>query len=98
MDPEPADDDTTTEAYPWEVGHASPEDRAMGLELELIELEHTREVAEDHGDPVAPIEDEISEVIEELIDVVPDEGPEHGAEIAAPEAIEIVDVVPDLRS
>lgn len=28
--------------HPWEVAHAAPEDRALGLELELIELVRRR--------------------------------------------------------
>ena len=30
--------------FPWEQAHAAPEDRAVGLELELIELVHRRQV------------------------------------------------------
>jgi hypothetical protein len=30
------------EERPWEASHATPEDRALGLELELIELESRR--------------------------------------------------------
>lgn len=40
-------DDTATR-FPWEEGHACPQDRALGLELELIELVH----ALDGADPV----------------------------------------------
>lgn len=29
--------------FPWEEGHACPEDRALGLELQLIELVHERD-------------------------------------------------------
>ena len=29
--------------FPWEIGHATPQDRAMGLELELIELVRRRQ-------------------------------------------------------
>lgn len=41
------DDHETTGPFPWEQGHAAPEDRALGLELELIELVHRRDVISD---------------------------------------------------
>ena len=43
-------DDAATR-FPWEEGHACPEDRALGLELELIELVHALEDA----DPVTAV-------------------------------------------
>jgi hypothetical protein len=84
------DPDAPDETYPWEVGHASEEDRAMGLELELIELQRTRELAEEHGEAVDPIEEEITEVLGELADAVPADDV-HEAEIAVPEVSEVLD-------
>ena len=85
-----SDDSDAPETYPWEVGHAAGEDRAMGLELELIELQRTRELAEEHGEPVDPIEEEITEVLGELADAVPADDV-HEAEIAVPEVSEVLD-------
>ena len=90
-DPDPA---APPEAYPWEHGDAAPADRALGLELELIELEHEREEAELEGGPVEPIVEEITEVLDSLEDTVeqiagPDD--ESHVEIDAPEAAELVD-------
>ena len=51
---------------PWSDGHAAPEDRALGFELELIELERRRrEVAHEGGDLVA-VDAEIAQVRAEL--------------------------------
>lgn len=88
-DPEPE-----SEPYPWEHGDVLPEDRALGLELELIELEHEREEAELEGGPTAPIEEEITEVLDELEDTVEEiAAPDRvgHVEIDAPEAFELVD-------
>lgn len=38
-------DDAPTR-FPWEEGHACPQDRALGLELELIELVHALDGAD----------------------------------------------------
>jgi len=32
----------THQPFPWEAAHAAPQDRALGLELELIELVRRR--------------------------------------------------------
>ncbi len=53
----------------WADGHAAPEDRALGLELELIELQRRREeLAPDHPE-VARIDREVGVVLEELVEV-----------------------------
>jgi hypothetical protein len=58
-EPEPADD--------WSEGHAAPEDRALGLELELIELNRQRdELAPDHPE-VARLDARIASVMDELV-------------------------------
>lgn len=52
--------------FPWEIGHASPDDRAMGLELELIELVRRRGEAV-AGSSVADLLDrEIDRTVAEL--------------------------------
>lgn len=88
------------EPYPWETSAVLPEDKAMGLELELIELEHERDEAEHEGAPVEAIDEEITEVLDELEDVVEDvtEGAEtigtdagSHVEIHAPEAAELTE-------
>lgn len=104
MDPESdtsTDPDRETGDYPWEHGRTLPEDRALGLELELIELEHEREEAASEGGPTEPIEDDIVEVLDELEEAVeaivePDEaGP---VEIHAPEAADLVERADDTGS
>lgn len=53
----------------WAEGHASPEDRALGLELELIELERRRhQVAEGSGH-AQELDAEIEAVRRELVEV-----------------------------
>ena len=52
--------------FPWEEGRACREDRAMGLELELIELVQRRRSAAAHGDPVERLDDQIDEVMSDL--------------------------------
>ncbi|MCU1371381.1 MAG: hypothetical protein JWO77_2575 [Ilumatobacteraceae bacterium] len=67
-----------------------PEDRAMGLELELIELAHERDEAASEGARTAPIEAEIHEVLDELGDTMaPAAADGSHVEIAAPEAGEL---------
>lgn len=55
--------------FPWESGHAAPQDRALGLELELIELVRRRDAAAgpdgDRADR-ARLEAEIDGVLGEL--------------------------------
>jgi hypothetical protein len=50
LSPKPSTAAATT--FPWQEGHACREDRAMGFELELIELVNRRKIAESAGDPV----------------------------------------------
>ena len=53
----------------WADGHAAPEDRALGLELELIELQRRRdELAPDHPEN-GRIDREVAEVLDELVAV-----------------------------
>lgn len=59
---------------PWGEGHASPEDRALGYELELIELERRRGEVADGSVEAAELEQEIAAVRHELtqVAVLPD--------------------------
>jgi hypothetical protein len=57
---------TTDEPAPWTDGHASPEDRALGFELELIELERRRREVSHEGGDLAPLEAEMAQVRAEL--------------------------------
>ncbi|CAN5838431.1 hypothetical protein BH23ACT2_BH23ACT2_15890 [soil metagenome] len=58
--------------FPWEEAHAAPEDRAVGLELELIELVRRRDDIGDASDPeVVQIDREIDAVVAELGRVTP---------------------------
>lgn len=53
--------------YPWESTHAAVEDKALGLELELIELVRRRNDIADATDPDARILDaEIDWLLAEL--------------------------------
>ena len=53
--------------FPWETAHAAPEDRAVGLELELIELVRRREaLADPAGFEGAALDAEIDLVLAEL--------------------------------
>jgi len=54
---------------PWSEGHASPEDRALGLELELIELERRRGEVADGSPAAADLDAEIDEVRRDLVEV-----------------------------
>lgn len=57
--------------FPWEEGHAAPEDRAVGIELELIELVHRRELIPSASDPEALVLDQaIEQTLERLGNVV----------------------------
>ena len=49
--------------FPWQVPHACAEDRAMGLELELIELVRSRSLARDRGRSVEPFDRDIDQVL-----------------------------------
>lgn len=89
-----AEPDDAPEPYPWETSAVLPEDRAMGLELELIELEHERDEAEHEGGPTAPIDEEIAEVrhtLEDVAEHVAQPEPDSHVDIDAPEASELVD-------
>ena len=60
-------DEATEEA--WTGPHAAPEDRALGLELELIELQRRHDdLAADHPE-VARIDREVTAVLDELVAV-----------------------------
>ena len=53
--------------HPWEQGHAAPQDQALGLELELIELVRRRDDIRDATDPEARwLDDEILLVTDQL--------------------------------
>jgi hypothetical protein len=67
--PAPRDSDGS---YPWEQPAVLPEDRAMGLELKLIELEHERGEAIADDASTGPIELAIDEVRHELEEVAED--------------------------
>lgn len=53
--------------HPWQRGHATPADRAVGLELQLIELHRQRKTADEEH--IAAVDAEIMSVIEELAEV-----------------------------
>lgn len=58
--------------FPWEVAHAAPEDQAVGLELQLIELVARRRSIRDDADPEAILIDvEIEAVLTDLGDLTP---------------------------
>ena len=52
---------------PWTNGHASPEDRALGYELELIELTRRRAEAADGTAEAAALDAEIEAVRSDLM-------------------------------
>ncbi|WP_421118621.1 hypothetical protein ACE2AJ_14790 [Aquihabitans daechungensis] len=56
----------TTKPFPWQEGHACREDRAMGFELELIELVHRREIAVERGEAVDALDQQIDEIMGDL--------------------------------
>jgi hypothetical protein len=62
--------DAVDHALPgWEDGHAAPEDRALGLELELIELVRQRDELLAGHPEVARLDAQISAVQAELVAV-----------------------------
>lgn len=62
----------------WATGHAAPEDRALGHELELIELQRRRgELAPDHPE-VARLDREIALVVDQLVRASTEAAAEHG--------------------
>jgi hypothetical protein len=54
---------------PWLDGHASPEDRALGFELELIELTRRRAEFPDGSVGAAELDAEIAAVRSDLVSV-----------------------------
>lgn len=56
-------------ASPWVDGHASPEDRALGFELELIELMRRRAEAVDGTEEADALDGEIAAVRRDLVAV-----------------------------
>lgn len=75
------------DGYLWEQPAILPEDHAMGLELELIELEHEREVAEADRGPTAHTEAQIDEVLASLAESgVSEPDREPHVEVDAPRA------------
>lgn len=54
---------------PWESGHASPEDRALGYELELIELTRQRSELDRDSEAAALLDAEIAAVKADLVRV-----------------------------
>ena len=62
--PEPP---VTAGPFPWEEAHAAPEDRAVGLELELIELVARRtSMPDDNGGEARALDHEIDETLAAL--------------------------------
>lgn len=58
--------------FPWEVARAAPEDQAVGLELQLIELVTRRRSIRDDADPEAVLIDaEIEVVLDDFADLDP---------------------------
>ncbi|MEZ5181552.1 MAG: hypothetical protein R2702_06725 [Acidimicrobiales bacterium] len=67
----------------WADGHAAPEDRALGLELELIELHRRRaELSPDHPE-VARVDREVQAVLDELVAVTAELSPSPAPHLAA---------------
>lgn len=58
--------------FPWEEAHAAPEDRAVGLELELIELVARRtSIADQHDGEAVALDAEIDRTLAELGSITP---------------------------
>ena len=55
--------------YAWEVPHASPEDRALGLELELIELVQQRRSSVLADGEILALDRDIDGVLVELASI-----------------------------
>lgn len=53
--------------HPWQQAHAAPADRAVGMELQLIELNHRRNTTDEAE--IRAVDAEIVEVIAELADL-----------------------------
>jgi hypothetical protein len=58
---------TETAAHPWQQAHAAPADRAVGLELQLIELHHQRDTHDEAK--IRAVDAEIALVLAELVDL-----------------------------
>ena len=54
-------------AHPWQQAHAAPADRAVGLELQLIELNHRRATVDDAE--IRVVDAEITQVIAEMAEL-----------------------------
>lgn len=62
--------DTPAPPHPWEQAHAAPADRAVGLELELIELVHRRGTGEAPADATTvEVDAQIDQVLADLAEV-----------------------------
>jgi hypothetical protein len=58
--------------FPWEEAHAAPEDRAVGLELELIELVSRRtNLTDDRDGEAQALDREIDLTLAELGSITP---------------------------
>lgn len=63
-------DDASLPVHPWQESHAAPEDRAVGLELQLIELVHRRnDVRAERRARNPQLESEIAAVLDELAEL-----------------------------
>jgi hypothetical protein len=62
----------TAGPFPWEEAHAAPEDQAVGLELELIELVQRRTSIPDENDGEAvALDREIDQTLTALGSITP---------------------------
>jgi len=62
---------TGSAPLPWEGGHAAPEDQAVGLELELIELVARRKALSGDDPAVSALDAEIDETLTRLGSITP---------------------------
>lgn len=53
--------------HPWQQAHAAPADQAVGLELQLIELNHRRATADEAQ--IRVVDAEIAQVIAEMAEL-----------------------------
>ncbi|WP_426570642.1 hypothetical protein [Aquihabitans sp. McL0605] len=67
---EPTNAATPPPLFPWQEGRACQADRAMGLELELIELVRARSLALGAGRSVETHDREIGQVHRDLADLL----------------------------
>lgn len=62
----------TSGPFPWEEAHAAPEDRAVGLELELIELVHRRtSILDEYDGEAQALDREIDQTLAQLGSITP---------------------------